>query len=71
MTRRDCSATAGVNAADPEEASTAGAETTGRPRLRCVDSSRLMGAERLLIIRHAGSDYTLRVTRQNKLLLTK
>lgn len=35
------------------------------------DSSQLFGAGREVIIRHAGEFYRLRVTRQNKLILTK
>jgi hemin uptake protein HemP len=41
------------------------------PAHRCIASDVLMGGCTTLTIRHAGSDYTLRVTRQNKLLLTK
>lgn len=35
------------------------------------ESSQLFGAGREVIIRHAGELYRLRVTRQNKLILTK
>jgi hemin uptake protein HemP len=37
----------------------------------CVRSDILLGNERELIIEHAGMYYRLRVTRANKLILTK
>ena len=36
-----------------------------------LDSAQLLGAQRALRIRHQGALYTLRVTRQDKLILTK
>ncbi|MEM7508514.1 MAG: hemin uptake protein HemP [Pseudomonadota bacterium] len=42
-------------------------QTAGRE----VSSEDLMGGERMLNIRHGDALYTLRVTRQGKLLLTK
>ena len=38
---------------------------------RVVDSRTLLGAARELRIRHKGAVYTLRQTRQDKLILTK
>ena len=42
--------------------------TTTRPR---VDSTRLLGGAGAVEIQHAGQTYLLRVTRENKLILTK
>lgn len=36
-----------------------------------IDSSDLFGTEKTLTIEHEGMVYTLRITRQGKLLLTK
>lgn len=36
-----------------------------------VDSRRLFARAREIVIRHAGADYRLRITSQNKLILTK
>jgi hemin uptake protein HemP len=38
---------------------------------RRVDSQQLLGENEELIIEHAGQEYRLRKTRQNKLILTK
>lgn len=38
---------------------------------RCIDSETLLGGESILEIEHAGHRYLLRVTRENKLILTK
>ena len=38
---------------------------------RRVDSETLLGGERTLVIQHQGDEYTLRLTRLGKLLLTK
>ena len=38
---------------------------------RRVNSETLMGGERTLVIQHQGEEYTLRLTRLGKLLLTK
>ncbi len=48
----------------------------GRPRSsarepRRVSSDELIGPGREVLIRHAGFDYRLRITRQGKLILTK
>ncbi len=37
----------------------------------CVSSSQLMGTRKRLIIEHNGEQYTLRITSNNKLILTK
>jgi hemin uptake protein HemP len=36
-----------------------------------VSTDELIGPEREVLIRHAGCDYRLRITRQGKLILTK
>lgn len=55
-------------------------ETTTRPERRAtarrdvprrIRSDQLMGEARELLIEHAGCEYRLRVTSQNKLILTK
>ena len=38
---------------------------------RRIDSQTLMGGQSLLMIEHAGNSYYLRMTRNNKLILTK
>ena len=38
---------------------------------RRYDSTELFGARNVILIRHAGQDYVLRVTRNGKLILTK
>ena len=40
-------------------------------RVRAVPSSRLFGATREVLIEHAGCLYHLRITQNNKLILTK
>lgn len=39
--------------------------------LKRLKSEELIGPAREILIRHAGSDYRLRITRQGKLILTK
>ena len=39
--------------------------------LKRVSTDDLIGPEREVLIRHAGCDYRLRITRQGKLILTK
>ncbi|CAO3361258.1 hemin uptake protein HemP [Azospirillum melinis] len=39
--------------------------------LPVVESGRLMSGSREIVIQHAGQSYRLRVTRANKLILTK
>lgn len=36
-----------------------------------VDAAQLLGGAGEILIRHAGQDYRLRITRANKLILTK
>ena len=38
---------------------------------RIVSTQQLMAGERELVLRHKGEDYRLRITRLNKLILTK
>ena len=42
-----------------------------RPALPKIDSRELLGGGRELVIVHAGQEYRLRRTSQNKLILTK
>lgn len=42
----------------------------GRPEL-CISSRSLFGNASEIFIRHCGSEYRLRITRQDKLILTK
>jgi hemin uptake protein HemP len=42
-----------------------------RRSLQRVDSHRLLGGQRELVIEHAGQEYHLRLTRNDKLILTK
>jgi hemin uptake protein HemP len=39
--------------------------------LKRLSSEELIGPAREILIRHAGCDYRLRITRQGKLILTK
>jgi hemin uptake protein HemP len=41
------------------------------PELPCLRSEDLFGKDREIIIEHAGMHYRLRLTRANKLILTK
>jgi hemin uptake protein HemP len=41
------------------------------PHAIVMESRQLFGLSQELIVRHAGHDYRLRITRQNKLILTK
>jgi hemin uptake protein HemP len=49
------------------------AEPTRDARTRTgeVDSAALFDGRREIVIRHAGSEYRLRITRSDKLILTK
>ncbi len=38
---------------------------------RVIDSHELLGVNQRVIIKHRGEDYCLRLTRQDKLILTK
>jgi len=38
---------------------------------RVVSTQHLMAGDREVVLRHAGEDYRLRITRLNKLILTK
>ena len=40
-------------------------------RARAVDSAALFAGGREIVIRHAGGEYRLRITRSDKLILTK
>ena len=42
-----------------------------RERAHTVDSMALFAGGREIVIRHAGSEYRLRITRTDKLILTK
>ena len=45
--------------------------TPRRPATPRIDSRRLMAGESELVIEHAGQEYRLRLTRNDKLILTK
>ena len=47
------------------------APPTAASDLRRLTSEELIGPAREMLIRHAGFDYRLRITRQGKLILTK
>ncbi|MEO8670011.1 MAG: hemin uptake protein HemP [Tahibacter sp.] len=49
----------------------AAAATAGKCPTPRIDSHRLMAGQRALVIEHAGQEYHLRVTRNDKLILTK
>jgi hemin uptake protein HemP len=55
-----------ARAIDPRAAGPAGGSSP-----RTIDSRMLLGAGREIRIRHNGAVYTLRQTRQDKLILTK
>jgi hemin uptake protein HemP len=59
------SATGAVYATGAERA------TTTRPAVQRIDSTHLMAGGRELVIEHAGQEYHLRLTRNDKLILTK
>lgn len=48
----------------------AGRAALAEPR-RCLSSTQLLNGAREMIILHDGCEYVLRLTRQNKLILTK
>jgi hemin uptake protein HemP len=45
--------------------------TADGPGLLCVRSDDLLGKDREILIEHSGVHYRLRITRANKLILTK
>jgi hemin uptake protein HemP len=45
--------------------------TSVGPGMPCVRSEDLIGKDREIVIEHAGAHYRLRITRANKLILTK
>jgi len=55
--------------AHKDEPAATEAPAPGSPRR--VFSEQLIGPAREVLIRHAGCDYRLRITRQGKLILTK
>lgn len=65
--------TASVSLGEHETASAPGMAHSGeRARaLNRVDSDRLLSGGRELVIDHAGQEYHLRLTRNDKLILTK
>jgi len=42
-----------------------------KQQVRCMHSQDLFGRHKEMMIKHAGQEYRLRITRQNKLILTK
>jgi hemin uptake protein HemP len=57
--------------APKHESATAEAPASPSNSPRRVFSEQLIGPAREVLIRHAGCDYRLRITRQDKLILTK
>ncbi len=55
--------------ADDSAATNKPSETEPAPR--AVDSSELFQGSKILLIRHAGSEYRLTITRNDKLILQK
>jgi hemin uptake protein HemP len=55
--------------ASPLQTSAQAQSRSSQPRQ--VDSRQLLGGDHLLVIEHAGNLYYLRMTRNNKLILTK
>lgn len=53
----------------PKDASEA--DDSGRTPVRSLTTDDLFRGEKLLIIRHAGEDYRLMLTRNNRLILQK
>ncbi|HNQ04069.1 MAG TPA: hemin uptake protein HemP [Thiobacillaceae bacterium] len=47
------------------------ADQTAHQESRWIDSGELFQSRQEVVIRHDGQDYRLRITRQNKLILTK
>lgn len=45
--------------------------TSDTSEIRSINSQQLLGGQNMLRIEHAGQRYILRVTRENKLILTK
>ncbi len=65
-----------ANHDESEQTMTRGTENAGRPPAggecsKRVHSRTLMGQARKLVIEHEGTEYVLRITAQNKLILTK
>lgn len=50
---------------------TLNAENVARPELPTLESTRLFSVGREVRIRHCGEEYRLRLTSNNKLILTK
>ena len=56
---------------DSAHAASADAVTGGTGLARRVDSTAIFGGDREVVITHRGQEYRLRITRADKLLLTK
>ena len=59
------------DAHNPPPAATEAPASGANASPRRVFSEQLIGPTREVLIRHAGCDYRLRITRQGKLILTK
>jgi hemin uptake protein HemP len=55
----------------PTARDSAGSGQAAAPTVRVIDSETLLGPRREVQIRHKGAVYTLRETRQGKLILNK
>ena len=56
---------------DPRAEDPTGVAGGGADGVRRVDSSALLGRQREVVIVHRGQEYRLRVTKSDKLILTK
>ncbi|WP_395679863.1 hemin uptake protein HemP [Dokdonella sp.] len=59
------------NTALPENTNPSGVTSVAPPRAARISSGRLLAGQRELVIEHAGQEYHLRLTRNDKLILTK
>lgn len=61
----------GTRSGDSGDSFSADSPTQHPPKKRTISSKELLGATGQLLIEHLGEQYCLRLTRQNKLILTK
>jgi hemin uptake protein HemP len=60
-----------VSARSDEPSNATAAVPPDEPQVRTVSATSLMGEQRVLRIEHLGEVYTLRITKNDRLLLTK
>lgn len=56
---------------DQFESEVTGDQSAGLPGSRALSSARLFGGRREIVIVHRGQEYRLRITKADKLILTK